>query len=156
MRVLPNNIRDLLKGPIGELVNEKKLLDLLLKEKNIVSVGDQVTYTILKHGIKPVFWVVDYKTRRGSCSSDVVDLIKSFGDKNIVVDNPAGCISDALWDAVKSAYETQISNTKKFIKGKPSEEQVKIDKMVKASLDTELLGGEEKWSIYIRNSRKGN
>ena len=46
--------------------------------------------------------------------------------------------------AVKSAYETQISDTKKFLKGKPSEEQVKIDKMVKTSLDTELLGGGEK------------
>jgi len=58
--------------------------------------------------------------------------------------NPPRTAIEPREGAVKSAYETQISNTKKFIKGKPSEEQVKIDKMVKASLDTELLGGEEK------------
>jgi len=105
MRVLPENLRKILKQPIGQLVDEKKLLLMLSKEKHIVSIGDQVTYTILKHDIKPIFCVVDFKTRRGRCSSDIVDKIRSFGKKSVIVKNPPGCISDELWDTIKSAYD---------------------------------------------------
>jgi len=105
MRVLPENLREILKQPIGQLVDEKKLLLMLSKEKQIVSIGDQVTFTILKHDIKPIFCVVDFKTRRGRCSSDIVDKIRSFGKKSVIVKNPPGCISDELWDTIKSAYD---------------------------------------------------
>jgi len=105
MRVLPDNLRDLLKEPIGQLVNEKELLELLKDEKHVVSIGDQVTYTLLKHEIEPFFCIVDYKTRRGGCSTDIVDLIKSYGKKSIVVNNPPATISDDLWNVIQIAYE---------------------------------------------------
>lgn len=105
MRVLPENIKDLLKEPIGQLVDEKKLLKFLKNEKHIVSIGDLVTYTLLKHNIEPVFCIVDYKTRRDKCEPKVVELIKSFGKKSIVVKNPPGTISDDLWNVIKIAYE---------------------------------------------------
>jgi len=105
MRVLPDNLRDLLKEPIGQLVNEKELLKLIRKEKYIVSIGDLVTYTLLKHEIEPVFCIVDFKTRRGECSSEIIDLIKSFGKKSIVVQNPPATISDDLWNVIEMAYE---------------------------------------------------
>jgi uncharacterized protein (UPF0218 family) len=105
MRVLPDNLRDILKEPIGQLVDEKELLKLLSKEKYIVSVGDLVTYTLLKHEIEPVFCIVDFKTRRGECSPEIKDLIKSFGKKSIVVQNPPATISDDLWNVIKLAYE---------------------------------------------------
>ena len=105
MRILPDNLRDLLKEPIGQLVNEKQLLKLLQNEKYIVSIGDLVTYTLLKHEIEPFFCIVDFKTRRGVCSSEVKDLIKSFGKKSIVVQNPPATISDDLWNVIELAYE---------------------------------------------------
>jgi len=105
MRVLPNNLRDLLKEPMGKLVDEKKLLVLLKKEKYIVSIGDLVTYTILKNNIEPVFCIVDFKTRRGKCPLEVVNLIKSFGKKSVVVKNPPGTISDDLWRVIEFAFE---------------------------------------------------
>ena len=105
MRVLPDELRDLLKEPIGQLVNEKQLLEILKDEKYIISIGDTVTYTILKHDIKPVFCIVDYKTRRGACDQEVVDLIKSFGKKSVVVKNPAATITDGLWNVIKFAFE---------------------------------------------------
>jgi len=79
MRVLPDNIRDLLKEPMGLLVDEKQLLKLLKEEKKIVSIGDQVTYTLLKNSIEPFFCVVDYHTRRGECSEDIIKVLKSYG-----------------------------------------------------------------------------
>ena len=105
MRVLPDNLRHLLKEPIGQLVDEKKLLNILRNEKYIVSVGDLVTYTLLKHEIEPFFCIVDFRTRRGDCSSEIKDLIKSFGKKSIVVQNPRATISDNLWNVIEMAYE---------------------------------------------------
>jgi len=105
MRVLPENIRDFLKEPLGRLANEKELLKLLKKEKYIVSIGDQVTYTILKNHIEPVFCVVDFKTHRGECPQEIVEVIKSFGKKSVVVKNAPGTISDDLWRLIELAYE---------------------------------------------------
>ena len=105
MRVLPKNLREFLKEPIGQLLNEKQLLELVKDEKYVISIGDQVTYTLLKNDIEPVFCIVDYKTRRGQCSEEVIELIKSFGNKVFVVENPAGYISDELWNIVQFAFE---------------------------------------------------
>ena len=106
MRVLPDNLRSLLKEPFGELVNEKELIRILSSGKKFVSIGDQVTFTVLKYDLKPVFCVVDYKTKRGKCSLDIINLIKSYGEKSIIVKNPAGILSDELWDAIKNSYSS--------------------------------------------------
>jgi len=105
MRVLPDFLRDELKKPIGRLVNEEELLNILPDEKFIVSVGDQVTYTLLKHNIEPVFCVVDFKIKRDRCHSEIEELIRSFGKNKIVVNNPPGCISDDLWNTIETAYK---------------------------------------------------
>lgn len=105
MRVLPDSLREILKEPIGKLVDENKLINLLKKEKFIVSIGDLVTYTILKFEIKPLFCIVDFKTRRGEISKEKKSLIKSYGKKSFVVKNPPGTISDDLWKIIEMAYE---------------------------------------------------
>lgn len=104
MRYLPDDIRGLLKEPIGRLVNEEKLLELL-QEEFVISIGDQVTYTLLKNNIEPIFCVVDYKTRRGKFPLEFVNIIKAYGDEVIEVENPQGTITDELWDAVQEAFE---------------------------------------------------
>jgi len=108
MKVLPEDLRNILRQPIGRLVQEKELIELLKKEKYVVSIGDRVTYTLLKNNIMPVFCVVDYKTHRGKVSDEVENKIKSFGKKKMVVKNPAGTISDELWDSVKHGFDNLV------------------------------------------------
>ena len=72
MHRLPDNLRDLLKTPMGKLVLENELIEILKDKKIIVSVGDQVTYTILKYSIEPIFCIVDYQTRRGKFPSKFI------------------------------------------------------------------------------------
>ena len=105
MKVLPEDLRDFLKKPMGQLVDEKELINLLRNVKYTVSIGDMVTYTILKHGIEPIFCIVDFKTRRGKCSDEIIEQIRSYGKKSIVVKNPPATITDDLWNVIEMAYE---------------------------------------------------
>lgn len=110
MRILPDNLREILKEPIGSLVDEKKLLEILKKQKYIVSIGDLVTYTLIKNEIEPTFCIVDFKTRRGECSKEIKDAIKSYGKKSIVIKNPPGTISDELWKIIEMAFQNMELN----------------------------------------------
>jgi uncharacterized protein (UPF0218 family) len=105
MRQLPDIFREKLKEPLDRLVNEEELLKILANEKYIVSVGDQVTYTLLKHNIEPVFCIVDFKIKRDHYSSEIKKLISSYGNRKVVVNNPPGCISDDLWNTIETAYK---------------------------------------------------
>ncbi|UCB58380.1 MAG: DUF359 domain-containing protein [Thermoplasmatales archaeon] len=104
MYILPDELRDLLNTPIGTLLNEKQLLKKISDKDLIVAVGDQVTYTLLKNNVEPIFCIVDYKTRRGKFPSSFIQLIKSYGNKVIKVENPQGRITDELWHAIEKAF----------------------------------------------------
>jgi uncharacterized protein (UPF0218 family) len=104
MRVLPKELRDKLKEPIGQLVDEKELLKLLQYKKYIVSIGDQVTFTLLKNGFNPIICIVDYIVKRKECTPEIKDTIQSYGKKHIRIQNPPGQITDQLWSAIESAY----------------------------------------------------
>jgi len=105
MYILPENLRKTLKQPMGKLVQEQELIDILEKERYVVSIGDLVTYTLLNNNIQPVFCIVDFHTKRGKCSEEVIKKIKSFGKKHVVVENPPGTLSDELLNAIKHGFD---------------------------------------------------
>jgi hypothetical protein len=105
MLKLPDYLRDELKKPLGQLVDEQDLLRLLRDKPLVVSVGDYVTYTLLKYDIKPLFCVVDFNIKREHDPSHIKNMIKSFGDRAVVVKNSPGTISDELWRTLEEAFE---------------------------------------------------
>lgn len=105
MRVLPEELREKLKEPIGQLVDEQELLKLIQNEKFIVSVGDLVTYTLIKNGITPTIGIVDYISERKRLSKEIKETIAKFGNIHIKIKNPQGTLTDELWNSVKKAYQ---------------------------------------------------
>jgi len=105
MRVLPKDLRGKLKEPIGQLVNENELLELLRYDEFIVSVGDLVTFTLIKNGITPKIAIVDYVTERKKIPEDRGKKISMFGNVHIKIKNPKGTLTDDLWNAVDRAYK---------------------------------------------------
>jgi uncharacterized protein (UPF0218 family) len=104
MYVIPERLKDTLKGYIGQLVDEPTLLQLLKKERYVVSVGDQVTYTLLKHGISPLLCIVDFILERRPYRQEMKTLIQRFGRKHLQIKNPPGTITDELWNAIKTVF----------------------------------------------------
>ena len=141
MRVLPDDLRDILKEPMGKLVNETQLLKLLGDEDYIVSIGDQVTYTILKNGIEPIFCVVDYKTRRGEFPLEFIQIIKTYGDEVVKVENPQGCITDELWEAIENAFEKAENCITTRIEVDGEEDLASLVAIFLAPLDVTIIYG---------------
>jgi uncharacterized protein (UPF0218 family) len=106
MYVLPDDLKDTLKGHIGVLVDEPGLLKLLEKEKRIVTVGDKVTYTVLKQGITPLLCIVDFILERKPYPPEMKACIQGFKGIHRKVKNPPGTISDELWNEIKTVLTT--------------------------------------------------
>ena len=104
MLVLPDNLRDKLKEPLGNLVDEQELLKQLKNVNNIVSVGDLVTFTLLNHGMNPIICFIDYIIERKEYSPEMKERIQRFGKIHIKIKNPSGSITDELWNIIESAY----------------------------------------------------
>jgi uncharacterized protein (UPF0218 family) len=152
---LPDDLRNLLKTPMGELVNEEKLIEILSNEDLIISIGDLVTYTILKNSIEPIFCVVDYKTRRGKFPLEFVELIKSFGDDVIEVENPQGCISDDLWNAIITAFDNNCIGVRTRIEVDGEEDLASLAVIFLAPLDVTIIYGlPDKGVLVVRPTQE--
>ena len=100
---MPEELRDELKEPLGEVVNEEQLDGLLKNVTNLVSVGDLCSLTLYRMGRIPDIAVVDFKSHR----QDIEGMraqIQKIGQIVINVECPPGTITRQLWDAVEKAY----------------------------------------------------
>lgn len=107
--VLPEKLRSTLKQPIGQLVDEQTLLQLIDTGKKIVSIGDQVTYTLLKHDVPPLFCVIDFHTKRKETFNEIKKTLRTFGEKTVNVENPPGTITTALWEIIQKTYQEDVT-----------------------------------------------
>jgi uncharacterized protein (UPF0218 family) len=104
---LPIKYRAVLKDPLGEVVSEDDIGEELRGFEKIVTVGDLCSLTLYERNIIPDIAVVDFATRRGDVG-DKREIIRKIGQSVINVNNPPGVITRDLWDAVESAYKSQV------------------------------------------------
>jgi len=103
MYTLPDNKRNELRMPLGELITEEDISKREMKGK-IVSVGDMVTATLKRHGIEPDISIIDYKVEREECGEDIKGIIKSGNEDVRKVRNPQREITDELWNTIETSY----------------------------------------------------
>ncbi len=115
---LPTSLRDKLKEPLGELLTEEQLLrNITNSATNIVSVGDHVTHTLLINQISPLFAIVDDHTHRQKVEESMMEKIHQYGSEKIRVKNPAGVITEELWNVIEKLYSTQASEVLVAVNG---------------------------------------
>ena len=153
--LLPNTLRDKLKEPIGLLVSEVELIKLLKEEEYIVSVGDQVTYTLLKHNIEPIFCIVDFKIKRNCYPDDIKDKIQSFGKRVMMVKNPPGCISSDLWDIIETAFSNLGKNSLR-IEVDGEEDLAALPAILLAPRDVTIIYGLPNRGVVVVKTSKEN
>ncbi len=153
MLVLPNNLRGKLKEPLGIVVDESNLLKQLKNVNNIVSVGDLVTFTLLKHGINPIICFVDYIIERKEYSPEMREKIQRFGKIHIKIKNPSGTITDELWNAIESIYD-KLEEGPYFIEIDGEEDLAALPAIYLAPRDVTIIYGLPNKGVVIVNATK--
>jgi uncharacterized protein (UPF0218 family) len=119
---LPNELRAELRKLHGELYRgdgletAKRILKDLNNPTKVISVGDIVTFNLLKAGLIPDLSFVDDRTKRGPASDNVTHGTKHPRFKTITVENPPGTITEALMNEVSKAMKLE-NPIRLFIKG---------------------------------------
>jgi hypothetical protein len=108
--VLTLEQRKELKNPIGTLVKgppEDTMRELAATVQNekpvlVISVGDEVSRNMLRHGIKPHIMIVDNKTMR-----EETEPIETTGFDAVEIENPAGTLTPNAWWAIREALSNK-------------------------------------------------
>ncbi|MBN2517854.1 MAG: GTP-dependent dephospho-CoA kinase family protein [Candidatus Altiarchaeota archaeon] len=100
---LPESLRRELKRPFGTIFKEVGLLRHLRSQPGnrvLVSVGDQISSTLLSSGVTPNVIIWDKKIKRARAQEETTTVLESFLGKRKNIKNPAGMISKEAWEAV--------------------------------------------------------
>ena len=100
-RRVPEDKRQLFKEALGSDLKESELTKH--HDKKIITVGDVVSLTMRKNGIRPILSVYDGYTERHEMT-EFANLVE--GEEKEAVTNPAGVITDELEDAIRNALTT--------------------------------------------------
>lgn len=101
--LLPDALRDELKGEFGPIVQTEELAEALSGAPAIAAVGDMVSLTLKQLDITPRVFVCDFHTQRGEPSGRFRAELVDWGDHAIRVRNPAGELTATSWDACVDA-----------------------------------------------------
>lgn len=134
MYVVPESLRGELKEPFGPVVSGA--LSGHLGDGPITTVGDIVTKEALDEGILPHLMIIDGKTRRTE-----EPPVPDFPDEinRVPVENPAGKITDELWQATATAY---AGSTCTLIEVDGEEDLATLPAIVHAPREANVLYGQ--------------
>lgn len=101
MLILPESLRESLKGPFGPPVEAKELLRIAASApRPLVTVGDECLFNLLQGGIVPDIMVFDFKVKRKEIPPEMKKGLAPFVKNPFVVLSGAGHISDDLLSAL--------------------------------------------------------
>ncbi|HKZ90201.1 MAG TPA: GTP-dependent dephospho-CoA kinase family protein [Thermoplasmata archaeon] len=103
---LPESMRELLRWPLGTLVNGADILPAVGRASPVVTVGDFCTLDLAARGRTPDICVIDFKTKRQE-DPELRDAMHRIGDVVLHVANGPGTISSGAWTALSEAFKSK-------------------------------------------------
>lgn len=157
--ILPYLLRKTLKVPIGKIVKDKKIFEIIKKTKPIITIaiGDIVSKILIENKIIPDISIVDFKTRRKKIKMQD-NLITTNYSIIKKCNNPAGTISKESALTIKNALNSFLETKKKqavIIKGE--EDLTALPSILFAPLNSLVLYGQHNLGtvlVYINQEKK--
>jgi len=105
---LPDDLRDQLKNPLGNLVsdndpNKENIIKKISAESVIITVGDRTTENMLQLGLKPQIQIIDGLEKRSECDDPADATINT----KLSCKNPPGDISEESIQIIKKAFSSE-------------------------------------------------
>ena len=104
---LPENLREDLKIPLGDLINDidvnNKNIQAKINPKSIIiTVGDKTTENIINLGIRPQIQIIDGLEKRNQCDIPLGDKISTV----LTCKNPPGEITQESIQTIQKAFSS--------------------------------------------------
>lgn len=153
---VPSDLRDILKQPIGKVLSGRALLEELRQCPHVVSIGDQVTYTLLRHDIPPRIAIVDFIIKRSEYSDEMRDTIQSFGSQVLKISNPPGCITKELMDILTQAFTEELSSLSLRIEVDGEEDLASLPAILLAPSNVTIIYGLPDKGVIVVQATEDN
>jgi len=106
---LPENLRDQLKTPLGDLikeenVNKENILSEIGSESIVITVGDRTTENMINLGIMPQIQIVDGLEKRNQRLVPTDDAINT----SLSCKNPPGEITEESTQVIQKAFSCKL------------------------------------------------
>ncbi len=149
MFILNNDMISEFKKPLGKLYpNFEDAIPDIKKADFLISVGDQTTKNLKDNDLTPHLGIIDNRIQRKDHSHDLIQ-------NNILeVNNPAGTITDDLWETIESAIKAiNTDGLKRQIVVKGEEDLAVLPCILIAPEDTIILYGQpNEGLVYVKAS----
>jgi len=105
---LPDELRDQLKNPLGNLIrdndpNKENIIKKISAESVIITVGDRTTENMLQLGLKPQIQIIDGLEKRSECAIPADDTINT----KLSCKNPPGEITEESIQVIQNAFSCE-------------------------------------------------
>ena len=105
---LPNDLRDQLKNPLGNLIKDndidkENIIKEISAESVLITVGDRTTENMLQLGLKPQIQIIDGLEKRNKRLVPVDDTINT----NLSCKNPPGEITEESTQVIQKAFSSE-------------------------------------------------
>ena len=105
---LPENFRDQLKNPLGNLIkdndpNKENILKKIHAESIIITVGDKTTENMVQLGLRPQIQIIDGLEKRNQRTVPVDDAINT----KLSCKNPPGEITEESIQIIQKAFSCE-------------------------------------------------
>ena len=106
---LPDNLRDQLKNPLGNLIsdndpNKENIIKEISAESVLITVGDRTTENMLQLGLKPQIQIIDGLEKRNKRLVPKDDTINT----NLSCKNPPGEITEESIQVILKAFSSEL------------------------------------------------
>ncbi len=101
--VMHDDLRGILGGPLGPIVDEAEALRLIAPGRPVATVGDMCTARLHTLGVAIHLAIVDMRTRRTD-GGRWTSMVAQVGERVVPARNPMGGLTSELWNAVIEAW----------------------------------------------------
>ena len=105
---LPNDLRDQLKNPLGNLIKDndidkENIIKEISPESVLITVGDRTTENMLQLGLKPQIQIIDGLEKRNRRVVPTDDAVNT----NLSCRNPPGEITEGSIQVIQKAFSSE-------------------------------------------------
>ena len=141
-------IKDL-KEPLGKLYPDfEDAIDEIKSSEFLISVGDATFANLTKYELYPNIGIIDNLIQRKNHTHDVIRA-----DHILKADNPAGFLTDDLWETIGQALELSSTGECYVIEVAGEEDLAVLPCILLANPETTILYGQPNEGLVVLKAR---